>query len=264
MLERRGSRRGGRGGRGVSGRSGVSSSLARFERRAAAARRRPRVVVAVLVLVLVLAGVAVWLGWFSNALNATTVEVRGVTGPAAVQVRSAAAVPLGGPLLRVDTDAVTRRVVAGREWTAVSVSRSLPHTVVVTVTPRVAVLAVRNPQGQVDVVDHDGFAFRTVDAAPAGVPLVTSSADRVSAQGVAAALQALGSLEPRLRADVSGVTVSVADQVTFTIKADKGNRKTVVWGGAGSGELKAKLVKILLPQPGSTIDVSVPTSPVTR
>ncbi|MGW5238981.1 cell division protein FtsQ/DivIB [Monashia sp. NPDC004114] len=268
MLERGSARRrsghGGRASGGASGGKGVSSSLARFERRAAAARRRPRVVLAVLVVALLLAGVAVWLGWFSSALNATTVEIRGVTGPAAAQVRSTAAVPLGGPLLRVDTDAVARRVVAGREWTDVSVSRSLPHTVVVTVTPRVAVLAVRNPQGQVDVVDREGFAFRTVASAPPGVPLVTSSADQVSAQGVAAALQALGSLEPKLRADVSGVTVSVADQVTFTIKPDKGARKTVVWGGAGSGELKAKLVKILLPQPGSTIDVSVPSSPVTR
>jgi cell division protein FtsQ len=242
----------------------MSSSLARFERRAAAARRRPRVVVAVLAVVVLVAGAAVWLGWFSSVLTATNVEVRGVTGPAVSQVRSAAAVPLGGPLLRVDTDAVAGRVGAGREWTDVSVSRSLPHTIVVTVTPRVAVLAVRNPQGQVDVVDRDGFAFRTVSSAPAGVPLVTSSADQVSAQGVAAALQALGSLEPALRADVSGVHVSVADQVTFTITSGKGTRKTVVWGGAGSGDLKAKLVKILLPQPGSTIDVSVPSSPVTR
>lgn len=267
MLERRSARRSGsarQAGAGTRGGRGLSSARARFERRSAAARRRPRVVVTVLVVALLLTGLAVWLGWFSTALTATTVEVRGVTGPAAAQVRSLAAVPLGGPLLRLDTDAVTRRVVAGRQWTDVSVTRRLPHTVVLTVTPRVGVLAVRNPQGQVDVVDREGFAFRTLFSAPTGVPLVTSSTDRVSAQGVAAALQALGSLEPSLRAQVSGVIVSAADQVTFTVKPEKGAHKTVVWGGAGSGELKAKLVKILLAQPGSTIDVSVPSSPVTR
>ena len=49
--------------------------------------------------------------------------------------------------MRVDTDAVTTRLLADRAWSSVSVSRSLPDTVVITVTPRVAVLAVRNPQG---------------------------------------------------------------------------------------------------------------------
>ena len=262
MLEQSTSKPRRRGG-SVAG-TGLASSRARFERRAAAARRRPRLVAAVLVMVLVLAGVLVWLGWFSSVLTATTVEVRGVTGPAVAQVRSVAQAPLGGPLMRVDTDAVVQRLVAGRQWADVSVSRRLPHTLVIDVTPRVAALAVRNPQGQIDVVDRDGFAFRTVDAVPAGVPLVTSSADQVTRAGVTAALQALGSLEPSLRKAVSGVTVSVADQVSFTIKVPKGERKTVVWGGAGDGERKARLVKILLAQSGSTIDVSVPTSPVMR
>jgi cell division protein FtsQ len=146
----------------------------------------------------------------------------------------------------------------------VSVSRSLPDTVVIEVTPRVAVLAVRNPQGQVDVVDRDGFAFRTVDAAPDGVPLVSSGAAQVTKAGVTAAVQALRSLDPALRADVSGVSVSAADQVSFTVTAKGERSKTVVWGGAGDGERKAQLVKILLREPGSTIDVSVPASPVTR
>ena len=166
--------------------------------------------------------------------------------------------------MRVDTDAVTARLLADRAWSSVSVSRNLPDTVVITVTPRVAVLAVRNPQGEVDVVDRDGFTFRTVGSAPADVPLVSSGATQVTKAGVDAALGALGSLEPSLRADVSGVSVSTADQVSFTVTAKGGSRKTVVWGGAGDGKRKAQLVKILMGEPGSTIDVSVPSSPVTR
>jgi cell division protein FtsQ len=159
---------------------------------------------------------------------------------------------------------VTARLLAGRSWSSVSVGRSLPDTVVVTVTPRVAVLAVRNPRGEVDVVDRDGFAFRTVGSAPEGVPLVSSGAAQVTKAGVDAALAALGSLAPDLRADVSGISVSAADQVSFTVKAKGEKRKTVVWGGADNGRRKAELVKILLTQPGATIDVSVPSSPVTR
>jgi cell division protein FtsQ len=244
--------------------TGLASSRTRFERRAAAARRRPRLVAGVLVAVLLVVGLVAWLGWFSSVLTASRVEVHGVSPAAAGQVRAVAQVPLGGPLMRVDTDAVTARLLAGRSWSSVSVGRSLPDTVVVTVTPRVAVLAVRNPRGEVDVVDRDGFTFRTVGSAPAGVPLVSSGAAQVTKAGVDAALAALGSLAPDLRADVSGISVSAADQVSFTVKAKGEKRKTVVWGGADNGRRKAELVKILLTQPGATIDVSVPSSPVTR
>lgn len=244
--------------------TGLASSRTRFERRAAAARRRPRLVAGVLVAVLLVAGLVAWVGWFSSVLTASRVEVHGVSPAAAGQVRAVAQVPLGGPLMRVDTDAVTARLLAGRSWSSVSVGRSLPDTVVVTVTPRVAVLAVRNPRGEVDVVDRDGFAFRTVGSAPEGVPLVSSGAAQVTKAGVDAALAALGSLAPDLRADVSGISVSAADQVSFTVKAKGEKRKTVVWGGADNGRRKAELVKILLTQPGATIDVSVPSSPVTR
>lgn len=244
--------------------TGLASSRTRFERRAAAARRRPRLVAGVLVALLVVAGAVAWLGWFSSVLTVSKVEVRGVSAADAGQVRTVAQVPLGGPLMRVDTDAVTARLLAGRAWSGVSVSRSLPDTVVVTVTPRVAVLAVRNPQGEVDVVDREGFTFRTVGSAPDGVPLVSSGAAQVTKAGVDAALAALGSLSPALRADVSGVSVSTADQVSFTVTAQGDRGKTVVWGGADNGPRKAELVRLLLPQPGSTIDVSVPSSPVTR
>ena len=81
--------------------------------------------------------------------------------------------------------------------------------------------------------------------------------------GVTAALQALGSLEPAVRRNVSGVSVSEADQVSFRLRV-KDATKTVVWGGSGDGATKAKLVGLLASQPGSTIDVSVPSSPVMR
>jgi cell division protein FtsQ len=246
----------------VAGR-GLASSRRRFERRAAAARRRPRLLAAIAVAVLLLLGLLVWLGWFSTVLTTTAVEVRGVSGAAATQVRRTAAVPLGGPLMRVDTDAVQERLVAGKAWREVSVSRSLPHTVVVEVTPRVAVLAVRGAGGRVEVVDGEGVVFATVASAPAGVPVVSSGAATVTKAGVTAALQALGSLEPAVRRNVSGVSVSEADQVSFRLRV-KDATKTVVWGGSGDGATKAKLVALLAAQPGSTIDVSVPSSPVTR
>lgn len=242
---------------------GLSSARARFERRAAAARRRPRVIASAAVALLLVAGLVAWLGWFSPVFTADTVVVKGASKAQAAQVRRAAAVPLGGPVLRVDTRTVAGRLEADREWADVVVERSLPHTITISVRPREAALAVRTSSGKVEVVDDDGFVFRTVGEPPQGVPLVTSGTTVVTKAGVTAALQALSALEPAMRTTVSGVTVSAADQVKFALTV-KGARKTVVWGGPGDAATKARLVTILVKQPGSTVDVSAPSSPVTR
>ena len=68
--------------------------------------------------VLLLGGLVVWLGWFSSVLTASKVEVHGVGAGASGRVRTVAKVPLGGPLMRVDTDAVAARLLADRAWSA--------------------------------------------------------------------------------------------------------------------------------------------------
>lgn len=243
--------------------TGLASARARFERRALAARRRPRLIAGTVIgLVLVLGGL-VWLGWFSSFVVVKRVAVEGVPASQVEAIRRAAAVPMGVPLMRVDTGQVVERLEADRTLREIRVSRRLPDTIVVAGTPRVPVLAVRNPKGQVEVVDAEGVVFRTVASPPRGVPLVTAGSELVTASGLRAALQALGALTPALRSAVSGVTVTAADHVTFTLKVSSGSR-TVIWGGLGDARTKARLVEILAAEPGTTIDVSVPESPVTR
>jgi cell division protein FtsQ len=243
--------------------TGLSSARARFERRAVRARRRPWLIGLVVTLVLVLAGGAVWLGWFSSLVLAERVDVRGVGSSQARAVREVAAVPLGGPLMRVDTAAAVERLERDRRWIDISVSRALPHSVVIEVTPRVAVLAVRTPSGDVELHDREGVAFRTASAPPDGVPVVSSTRGGASAEGVEAVLQALSALDADLRDAVTEVTLSGGDRVTLTLNA-KGAERTVLWGGPGEAVLKAKLVAILVGEPGQTIDVTVPEAPVTR
>ncbi|GAA6527055.1 FtsQ-type POTRA domain-containing protein [Intrasporangium sp. DVR] len=242
---------------------GLPSARARFERRAARARRRPLLIALVLTLVTAVVGGVVWLGYFSSLLLAERVEVRGVSTWQARAVRDVAAVPLGGPVMRVDTAAASARLEQDRRWVHVSVSRSLPHSVVIEVTPRVAVLGVRLPSGAVDLYDLEGVAFRTVDTAPTSLPVVSSTGGSASEDGVKAVLQALAVLDPDLRRAVDDVTISGGDRVTFTVAAPGGVR-TVRWGGPGDAAVKAKLVALLVKQPGQTIDVTVPEAPVTR
>ncbi len=97
-----------------------------------AARRRPVVWAAAL---LVVAGLAGFL-WAGPLLAVRSVRVDGATTLPAEQVREAAGVAEGTPLLQVDVEAATRRVAELPQVADVQVSRGWPATVVITVVER--------------------------------------------------------------------------------------------------------------------------------
>jgi cell division protein FtsQ len=213
--------------------------------------------------VVLLAGGAVWLGWFSSLLVAERVDVRGVGASEARVVREVAAVPLGGQLMRVDTGAAKDRLERDRRWADVSVARRLPHSVVIEVTPRVAVLVVRGRSGGLELYDREGVAFRTVAEPPDGLPVVSSTGGAATPDGVRAVLHALAALDRGLRKAVTDVALARGDRVELTLDTKHG-RRTVLWGGPDDAAVKAKLVAVLIAEPGRTIDVTVPEAPVTR
>ena len=202
----------------------------------------------------------VWLVELSPVLTARSVRVEGVPPGAVADITRRAAVTLGTPLARVDTAAVTRRVIASATLAEVTVGRSWPSTIVISASPRVPVLAVKNPQGQVQVVDSQGVAYATVRSSPPGVPLINTVENPPSKDSLRAGIAVLQALSGSQRVLVSNVTVSGANLVTLTLRA-----VTVVWGGASEPELKVKVMTALLGREGvRTIDVSAPRTPVTR
>lgn len=240
--------------------TGVASAPRRFQDRAARARRRPWRIAAWLLGVAAIVGFGVWALFFSTLLIARAVEVRGVTGAQAAAVRESAAIPLGVPLAVVDTDAAQRRVAAMLPIAAAAVERRWPSTVVIQAVPRMPALAVRNSQGQLQVVDAAGVAYATVAEVPRGVPLATAESEQaLSAEALRAALGAMDALPAALRARAGDVTVSSADLVEFKL-----GTTVVVWGGADDAALKARIVEALLPRRPKVIDVSAPDTPVTR
>jgi len=235
-------------------------TTARFEARARARRWAPWRRAAILVLVLAVIGAIVWLIWWSPVLVVRSVRVEGASGAQAGEVTTVAQVPVGQPMARVDLDAVTRRVRAKVEIAEARASRSWPNTVVIAVKPRVPVLALKNPQGELQVVDATGVAFGTVAEAPAGVPMVTaSSAAGTTQDAIKSALSVVSTLPPDLAAQVSTLTVATASSVTFTLAGIQ-----VTWGGADQPELKVKVLRTLMQTHPAAIDVSAPDSPVTR
>ena len=241
-------------------RSGPDGSRVRFEPRAAAVRRRPRALVAVAAGVVVVLALAVWLVGFSSVLAVRTVTVSGLADPGEQQaVVAAAQVPVGVPLARVDTGGAVERVAQIPTIASVSVSRSWPSTVVVSVQRKVAVLAVKNPQGQLQVVDATGVPFETVTALPPGVAQVNAATDAPDPEGIKAAISVLQLLPAEQRAQVSGVTVTSADLVTFQL-----GTVNVVWGGVADGPKKLAVLQALLSTKPGVVDVSAPDTPITR
>ena len=238
----------------------ASSSAARFRERELANRRRPwRRAFAGLVAATVVA-VLVWvLGW-SSILGVSKVEVSGATGAEASAVAELVDVPIGTPLARVDTDAAAARVRERITVAEVSVRRAWPSTLAVDIVLRTPAIVVRNPQGQLEVVDAEGVSFGVVKAAPKGVPVVKAvGAKGATREALQSALALLNALPSDLSSQVSGITVSSANLVTFTL-----GKRTVVWGSGADSERKVAILTALLPTKAKVIDVSAPETPVTR
>lgn len=234
--------------------------------------RRPLVLTALGVVLLL--GVGVYVLGFTSVVPARDLEVSGVpadgaAGESAAAVEEAAALPVGGPLARVDTAGVHERVDTLVWVRDVSVSRAWTSgAVTVEVTPREPAAVLRDPEGRLEVVDAEGVAFREVDERPEGLP-VFDVADPDPAVGeVSAAVATWESLPADLRDSVQRV-----DLAPDGLRYGLADGPTVVWGDAGQDEAKGRVVSTLLAQPeveqapdpeAVEIDVSVAGTPVLR
>jgi cell division protein FtsQ len=218
-------------------------------------------------LVVTAVAVAAWVVWGSPLLAVSSVRVDGATSLTADQVRSAAGVEDGTPLLRVDVDAAAARVGRLPQVAAVQVTRGWPQTVVITVQERVPV-AVVEQAGTRSLVDAGGVLFDTVTGAPpAGVVPLDVAAPGPDDPATRAGLAALVELPGDVRAQVASVAAVSGTDVTLTLT----DGTTVLWGTAEDSAEKADVLVALLGQlasgglePATTIDVSAPSAVVLR
>ena len=246
-------------GVGVSNRR-FAAADPRFQERALERRRRPwRRALWVLGSLLVV-GSLVWLAFWSPVLAVRSIEVSGLTGADRAAVSTLVGVEQGTPLARVDLDAVEERVRTRRTIAEVSVERGWPSTLRVRTVSRQPALVLKNPQGQLEVVDSTGISYDTVTAPPAGVPVVSAASTKgTTKEALEAALSVVSTLPPPLARQVSAIRVSTANLVSFTLGG-----VDVVWGGADEAERKVQIIQALLPTSPAVIDVSAPDTPVTR
>ncbi|MGH3907697.1 MAG: cell division protein FtsQ/DivIB, partial [Pseudonocardiaceae bacterium] len=221
------------------------------------ARNRRRLQLAAgLTAVLALAGAVGWVLLGSSLFDARSVQVIGTRELSADQVRAVAAVPLGTPMLRLDTGQVAARVAAVPRVAAVQVSRSLAGTVQIAVTERTPIAVLPAPDG-VHLVDATGTDFATVPEAPAGLPELRVATVRPGDPATMAAVTVLGSLPAPLRVQVRSIGANSPADVVLMLDEEK----TVRWGGVEASKRKAAVLGPLLTQPGEVYDVSSPDLP---
>ncbi|HEX3787758.1 MAG TPA: FtsQ-type POTRA domain-containing protein [Pseudonocardiaceae bacterium] len=233
-------------------------------RRARRAKRRPthrRIMVRRLGALSTLLGVVVVVLalLFTPVLGVGSVDVTGAQALTADQVRAAAAVPMGTPMLRLSTDTIAARVADLPRVATVRVFREWPTSVWIDITER-APAGVLTLPGGVHLVDATGYDFATVPAAPAGLPVIQLPSAAPADPRTHAVVAVLAALPAQLRPQVVTIGALTPGSVQFGLA----NGRTVEWGGADDSARKAAVLGALLSQPGKVYDVSSPDLPTIK
>ncbi len=220
-------------------------------------RRRTVAIIVLATLVVAIAGV--WIVGFSSVFGVRSIQVRGTHVLTASQVRAAADIGPGTPLIRLDTAAATRRVERLAVVDSAQVRTAFPSTVVITVVERLPVGYIHRGHSDV-LVDRTGDQYRTVPTAPAHLPrfVVPSGTDARTTGGAVATVAA--ALPAGLRAKVT--SIEALDRSAITLVLTKG--RVVNWGSAARSGDKARVLPALLRRGAQHIDVTNPDLPFTR
>jgi cell division protein FtsQ len=224
-------------------------------------RRRPRPVLVIVAAALVIL-LAVWIVAFSPVLAVRSVAVKGALQRLTVErIRTAAQVPSGTPLLRLDTTPVRKRVEALPEVASARVSVAYPSTVTITVTERVAVgyLNVGTGAGSdYALVDKTGRQFVRTTTLPADLPHFELAPGADPQSSTMASAQVAAALPKDILARLTSISAGASTAVSLVLR----DGRVVRWGSAQRNEEKAQLLVALLKQPGNTFDISNPDSVV--
>ncbi|MEU2332321.1 FtsQ-type POTRA domain-containing protein [Streptomyces sp. NPDC006654] len=233
-------------------------------------KRRLRTIVILAALLLLLGGGSLWLFYGSSWLRVRHVSVSGTAVLTPEQVREAAAVPVGAPMVSVDTDAIEARLRRRLpRIDEIDVVRSWPHGIGLKVTERTPVLLIAKG-GMFTEVDKKGVRFATVSQAPEGAPALELSparsgsataslrrfgTDRLVREAVAIA----GDIPAAVRRDTQTLKVRSYDDISLLLTGGR----TVRWGSAENGAAKARTLTALMKAASGArhFDVSVPTAP---
>jgi cell division protein FtsQ len=222
-------------------------------------RDRRRLLLLAVAVTVLLAVVLTWVIAFSSIFGVRTVAVRGTHLLSVTQVRQAADLAGGTPLVRVDTADVTRRVEKLADVAGAQVSTSFPSTVTITITERQPVGYVRS-HGHDVLIDRTGAHYRTVAKAPKDMPKFVLPTGGASAAASASVAMVATDLPASLRPKVRSIQALDPNAITLVLRQGQ----VIQWGNADRSADKARVLPTLLKHHVSQVDVTDPDQPFTR
>jgi cell division protein FtsQ len=230
----------------------------RFARRQRLVRWRSWLPWAIGGALVVLAGLVVWLFYYSSAFAVAGVRVSGADTVPVATIEQTAEAPVGTALAKVDLRAIADRVRTIPAVEDAQVTRAWPNKIVIVVTERVPVVVVTDGS-RFELVDATGTAFKTLPDRPAGLPeaKVTGTRRDVTVRSVVTVSAAL---PDTLRAQVGTISAASPDSITLNLSSGV----KVVWGSSDDSARKAEVLSVLMKREASVYDVSAPDLPVTK
>lgn len=206
--------------------------------------------------VLALVTVAVVMAYFTPVLGVRSVRVSGIDRLDEREVRRAAELDEGTPMLRVDDKTIERRLSGLAEVDSSDVRLVWPATVHIDITERAAEAVAPSSSG-FRLVDDQGVVFAEVDKRPNNLPELRVPSVGPDSPETAAALTAYTALPRSVRDQVRALEAPSPDRVRLKLT----NNRVVEWGDVASSERKAAILPPLLTRPGRVYDVTSPELP---
>ena len=211
-------------------------------------------------------GISILVAVFSPLMALQTIEVKGTNRVDATQLRQALSEQIGTPLARLDFEEIKRDIAGFPLIESYVTEEAPPHTLVVTVTERTPVVAVRSGS-TFDLVDPAGIVVQSSPKQPANMPVADIGSAKLGSPVFRTMTEVVLALPSTVRAQVTSVKASTADDVTLTLK----DKSTVVWGNPDDSDAKAALLAALVKDhsarnPGAVVeyDVSAPDNGIIR
>ncbi|WP_405678525.1 FtsQ-type POTRA domain-containing protein [Streptomyces sp. NBC_01511] len=215
---------------------------------------------------IVLCAGGIWLLYGSPWLRVEQVRTSGLEVLKLTEVEAVAAVPISGPLISVDTEAIERRLRQKLpRIDSVDVVRSWPNGIGLKVTERKPALLIEKGANFIEV-DAKGVRFATVEKAPKGVPLLELTVDQspsvrrfTTSRLMTEAVRVRDELPGKVAEDTRVVKVRSYDSVSLELSGGR----TVMWGSGEDGAAKARALTALMKAvpKAAHFDVSAPTAP---
>ncbi|MFS8103019.1 FtsQ-type POTRA domain-containing protein [Lentzea alba] len=191
--------------------------------------------------------------FFTPLLGVRNVDVHGAVVLTDDEVRTAAAIAPGSPLVRLDLRGIRERVAAVPRVATIEVERQLPGTVRLLITERVPVGSVKLPDGY-HLIDSTGKDYATLPTAAPGVPELVLAAPSSADPATRAVVGVVNELPEKLRPEVLQVSATSGADVKLTLTGDR----VVKWGSSDDTPRKGAVLVVLLSRHGKTYDVSSP------